>query len=296
MLLATLAVLSVACGDTPDQASTQNSASSEPNTAESPSATTTNVRDSGKPYTGYPDAIVMLGHSGSTGESSDPEQPGVEVRKNSWATGTNPAVNSLYQRVLQRHPGIKDDALSLSQAGATVEAVLGQAQDAVERHPHNALVVIQVIDNDIVCPATSQNFNDFQKSFEAVLSELEQGLPSSRILAVTQLGSPETYAAALTPTQRQSFGGTGPCAFLDTQGKIVPRELDRLEEIIHGYETALERGCAAFQRCAFDDYAFSRVIDKNEYFADDLNHFSVAGHAKAADVAWKTMQDQRLVP
>src|SRR4051794_14113718 len=31
---------------------------------------------------GYPDSITVLGHSGSTGESSDPEQPGVEVREN----------------------------------------------------------------------------------------------------------------------------------------------------------------------------------------------------------------------
>jgi hypothetical protein len=28
------------------------------------------------------------------------EQPGVEVRENSWATGTNPAVNNLYLRIV----------------------------------------------------------------------------------------------------------------------------------------------------------------------------------------------------
>src|SRR3954470_10988218 len=84
-----------------------------------------------QPYTGYPDAIVALGHSGSTGEDSDPRQPGVEVRENSWITGTNPAVDSLYERILAKHPAIRGHALALSQGGATVEEVLGQAVSAV---------------------------------------------------------------------------------------------------------------------------------------------------------------------
>jgi hypothetical protein len=38
---------------------------------------------------GDPSSIAVLGHSGATGENSDPQQPGVEVRANSWATGSN---------------------------------------------------------------------------------------------------------------------------------------------------------------------------------------------------------------
>jgi len=50
---------------------------------------------------GYPNAIAVLGHSGATGESSDPNKPlHYEARENSWATGTNPAVKSLYRRLL----------------------------------------------------------------------------------------------------------------------------------------------------------------------------------------------------
>jgi hypothetical protein len=94
----------------------------------------------GKPYGGYPDAIVVLGHSGSTGESSDPSRPGVEVRENSWATGTNPDVNSLYRRILAVHPQIKDHEVALSKGGATVDDLVDQAQQAVDQQPSRPLV------------------------------------------------------------------------------------------------------------------------------------------------------------
>lgn len=46
------------------------------------------------PYTGYPDSIAALGHSAVTGEGTQPG--GMEVKANSWATGTNQEVRSVY--------------------------------------------------------------------------------------------------------------------------------------------------------------------------------------------------------
>jgi hypothetical protein len=116
-----------------------------------------------KPYAGYPDALVVLGHSGSTGESSDPSRPGDEVRENSWATGTNPDVNSLYRRILAVDPQIKDHEIALSKGGATVDDLVNQAQQAVDQQLSRPLVVIQIMDNDIVCPATTNDFDSFEE-------------------------------------------------------------------------------------------------------------------------------------
>ncbi len=292
-------LLLMGCSDTSkppvaEGPSTPVNDSSSP-TTKAPSSSPPKIAQ-GKPYTGWPDAIVVLGHSGSTGESSDPDRSGVEVRENSWVTGTNPDVNSLYLRIVAENPNIKGHALALSEGGATVDEVLSQASAAVAEQPRNALVVIQVMDNDIVCPATQHDYAQFQTTFQNVLSELDRGLPTSRIFVVTQFGSPDTYAEALTPIQRRSFGGTGPCAFLDPEGRIFPKELHRLEKIIRGYEAALEQGCAAFARCVFDDGAFSNAVDKPQYIAPDLNHFSVAGHAEAAALAWEAMRRGGLVP
>ncbi len=250
------------------------------------------------PYVGYPDSLVMLGHSGSTGESSDPAQPvGFETRANSWATGTNPAVNSLYLRLLAVHPQIQGHDLSLSHGGARVGDLVQQASDAVAQRPPNPLIVIQIMDNDMVCPATEQEYADFQSTFESALAVLDSGLPSSRLFVVSQFGSPTTVIKTLTPAQRVALGGTGPCAALDPKGRLVPAELNRLEEIIHSYEARLKAGCLKFTRCRYDDGAFGNVIDQPQYTSPiDPNHFSIQGHAEAAAVAWAAMQRAGLVP
>ena len=174
--------------------------------------------------------------------------------------------------------------------------MLAQASTAVAQQPRNALVVIQVMDNDIGCPATPRDFAQFQDTFDNVLSELDRGLPTSRIFVVTQFGSPDTYAEALTKVERQSLGGTGPCAFLSPEGRVVPQELERLETIIRGDQEARGQGCAAYSRCVFDDRAFSNTVDNPQFIAEDLNHFSVAGHAEAAAVAWNAMRRGGLIP
>src|SRR5215218_6818384 len=57
---------------------------------------------------GYPNSVAVLGHSGATGESSDPNKPRhYEARENSWASGTNPAVKSLYLRLLSVNPKLE---------------------------------------------------------------------------------------------------------------------------------------------------------------------------------------------
>ena len=51
------------------------------------------------------DAIGVIGHSGATGYDS--ERQTVDVPANSWITGTNPEVDSIYRRLLAEHPAIK---------------------------------------------------------------------------------------------------------------------------------------------------------------------------------------------
>ena len=288
-VIASLVILTAACSDT--SPGSQAGATSSPATTAAGASATGSV-----PYVGYPDSILVLGHSGATGESSDPAQQGVEVRENSWATGTNPAVNSLYLRLLSVHPQIKGHNVNLARGGATVDQLVGQAQEAVTQKPINPLVVIQIMDNDIACPATSNDYAAFASTFASALHTLDAGLPSSRLFVVSQFGSPATGVKALTPAQRVSAGGTGPCAGLDPRGQVVPKELARLEGIIHQYEARLKAGCLKVTRCRYDQGAFGDVVDHPEYIAPDLNHFSIKGHAKAAAVAWAAMKKAQLVP
>ncbi|MDQ3874024.1 MAG: hypothetical protein M3322_00515 [Actinomycetota bacterium] len=257
-------------------------------------------------YVGYPSSIAVLGHSGPTGFNSDPRRPAAFVRANSWATGTNPAVKSVYLRILAANPRIRGRNFNLAQGGATVRQLVPQAQRAVSLRPTPDLVLIQIMDNDIVCPARARDYAHFRTTFVSALEVLAAGAPESSFFVVSQFGSPTTFWKALTPRQRRRLGrknrdlpppaGVGPCAFLDPAGRVVPKNLAKLERTIHGYEAQLEAGCERFRQCRYDGGAFGRVVDKRRYISRDLNHFSIKGHAKAAAVAWAALKRAGLVP
>lgn len=52
-----------------------------------------------------PVGVIAIGHSGLTGENTDPSLPPFSpVLENSWATGSNPEVDSIYQRLVAVRP------------------------------------------------------------------------------------------------------------------------------------------------------------------------------------------------
>lgn len=246
----------------------------------------------------YPNSIAVLAHSLATGYDSDPRRARVDVPANSWATGTNPAVNSLYRRILARNPRIKGHNINLAEDGATVRQLLNQARQAVALKPKPDLLVIQIMDNDMVCPATDRDIASFRAGLNQVLRLLTQRSPRSKIFVVSQFGSPETYARALKHEDRLriGFGGTGPCAFIDPLGRIMEGPLARLEGVIQRYEAQLAASCKVFRQCRYDGGAFGRIVDKREYWSQDLNHLSVRGHAKAAAVAWAALRRVGFIP
>ena len=50
------------------------------------------------------------------------------------------------------------------------------------------------------------------------------------------------------------------------------------------------------RQCTYDDGAFGHIVDRREYVTDDVNHFSIQGHAKAAAVAWAAMRRAHVLP
>jgi hypothetical protein len=252
-------------------------------------------------HRGYPNAMAVLGHSGATGESSDPSKPlHYEARENSWATGTNPAVKSLYLRLLTVNPKIEGHNFNLAQGGADVNGLYKQATIAVPKlQPRPDLFVIQILDNDIRCDGTDQkNFLKFRGTLTKALKALAKRAPAAHIFVVSQFGSPTTALATTTRAQRRQFGGgSGPCDAVDASGRIIPERLAYLESVIHGYEAALASACKQVTRCRYDGGAFGRIVDRTEYVsARDPNHFSIKGHAKAASVAWAAMRRTGVIP
>jgi hypothetical protein len=83
----------------------------------------------------YPNAIAVVGHSGATGYDSDLKRPGVDARGNSWATGDNPAVDSIYLRLLALNPAVRGHNTNVAVAGTGVDDLAGQADQALAATP-----------------------------------------------------------------------------------------------------------------------------------------------------------------
>lgn len=246
---------------------------------------------------GYPDSLAVVGHSQATGENTRPYENG-DTKTNTWASGTNPAVRSIYERILAEHPQIAGHVTNAAQGGATIAVIEQQAKSVAATHPD--LLLVQAIDNDLTCPATPADVRAYGRGVASLLDAVASWSPSTRVFLVSQYGSPRTYLESLTLTQRRQLaadmGPAGPCVFVDRDGTLVPKEARRLERIITAYERVQAQVCDAHARCDHDHGAFSEAIERPGDYTDDLNHLSIQGHARAAELAWRALQRDGLVP
>jgi hypothetical protein len=281
-------------GQSQDSTEEPSEDSSEP--TQEPTTATTSAVPAAEPYTGFPGSLAVLGHSQATGENTEPYEG--DPKNNTWASGTNPEVESVYQRVLAHNPQTRDNVFNYAQPSASIWAIASQAEQAVAERPD--LVLVQAIDADIMCPASRTDYQDFGDGVAAVLDTIASESPSTRVFFTTQYGSPDTYVESLTPAQRRELGsrmgGPGPCAFVGQEGRIVREEINRLEQIIVGYEQRMAEVCDARPNCDHDHGAFSNIVELSGDYTEDLDHLSIQGHARAAKVAYAALQDVGLIP
>jgi hypothetical protein len=212
--------------------------------------------------TANPVGVIAIGHSGLTGENSDPKHPGQVALENSWATGTSPQVNSIYRRLVAVRPETEGHVANTAQGGAPASMLAAQAQRALLTVPTPALVVVQTMDNEIRCDGTDseEHVAEFGVALTDGLEVVTMASPNSRILVVGQLGRPPSTIRCDPSTT--------------------------LRSVIEQYETEQARVCATVPNCRTDDGARAAYADRPENFSSDGNHLNVRGQAKAAEITW----------
>jgi hypothetical protein len=256
---------------------------------------TPSSKPSAQPDNGYPDSMAAIGHSGITGDSSREPGQGGSI-EDSWATGANPEVDSVYARLLAENPEIEGNVTNLGEGGSSIRDVDRQVDQLLDVDPAPELVLVQVVDNDMLCPATEADYQRFESGLTALLQKIADGLPEARVFMTSFYADPASYVEALSPSERPEVGGTGPCAIIDPTGQVVAAELGRLQDIIVGYNNAIESACANADRCTDDGGAFTRVRLQREDIGGDLQHISTAGNAEAAATAWQALRSAGLIP
>ena len=239
----------------------------------------------------HPVGIVAIGHSGLTGENSDPNLPGQPALANSWATGSSPQVDSVYLRLVAARRETKGHVVNTATGGAPVASLVEQAHTALARVPAPALIIIQTIDSDIQCNGTdATNVVMFGATLMRVLKSLTASSPKSKILLVGQLGRPSsTFVTTLIskhPEVKASLTGPGICDFYDEQGRLNTGSFAALTQIIDSYEAEQAKVCATVGNCSTDNGVRAAYTDTPENFTSDWNHLNLRGQAREAKIIW----------
>ena len=230
--------------------------------------TTTTAAPSTSGTSSAPVGVIAIGHSALTGENSDPSRPGQTALENSWATGSNPEVNSVYRRLVAVHPDTEGHVANRAQGGAQASSLAAQAAAALEEVPTPELVIIETIDSDIRCDGTDDtHVPEFGRSVAEALALIAAASPASHLLLVGQPGRPP-------PGIGSQCGTLG------------------LTATIESYEAEQARMCAAAPLCSTDDGTLTAFVPEPGLTSPDGNHNSIAGHARLAELIWPVVERQ----
>jgi hypothetical protein len=284
-IVALMAGVLTACSSSSTPA-TSAAATTSPSPSHSPSTTVT-------PSATYPNAIVVLGHSGTTGANTDPQAPDTDNTSNSWATGDNPEVQSIYLRLLALNPAVRGHSTNLGLDGSDVGDLRRQVDLALELTPLPDLFMIQEVDNDMRCDGSDpDNYAAFARTLSDDLAAIVAKAPKSIILLVSSPpGTVNNYGRIVARLEagKQANTGTGPCDLFNPAGKVVRSHWKYQDEVTRHYQAQVAAVCKQFATCRYDGGALYRMKIAAADLAYDGMHLSVSGHRKQAALEWKVL-------
>ncbi len=234
-----------------------------------------------------PTSMAALGDSLTAGFAAD----GAAERDDaaSWSTGSSPAVNSHYLRLLARTPYIAGRVANHAVPGARMADLVTQAETAVRDRAYYVTVWAGTDDVCAAAPAQMTPPDHFASSLRSVLQRLTQGVPGAHVLVVSipdwvglwkQLaGSPAARAAWARYTDRCPV-------LLNPAGGEAERAA--VAERIRELNAVIDSLCRDFVGCATDAGAVFSLWPSLEEtdLAFDLFHLSESGQAKVAEATW----------
>lgn len=251
---------------------------------------------SNAPATTWPSSIAVLGHSGATGYNSDPAKPGEDAKTNSWATGTNPEVNSVYLQALAQSPALEGHFTNAASSGSDVGSLPAQVEVALKQDPLPDLFIIQSVDNDIRCDGSDDtNEAAYGEKISAVLKSIADAAPDAVIYVVGEWATAQNYAdvVAMRPELVAQNQGDGVCDNFDGSGQQRPEGIAGVQAIADAYGEQLRSSCETFPTCTYGGDEIRNMVITDEDLTSDGGHLTISGLKKMAAVAWERLNQIR---
>ncbi len=243
----------------------------------------------------YPSSIDALGSSFTRGFNTDCPDAWIDCPDNSWATGANPAVDSIYLRLLALNPGLRDNNANDAESGSTMADLDAQAQSAVRRGAE--LVTIATGTND-ACggrTGTMTEVSVYRDEFTQAMNTLTAGLPQARVHV---LSIPDIYQRwqifHTIPSAVKAWRSIPFCPTLLTHPTSnAPANVQQRAAVrarVLDYNAVLAQVCAQYPRCTTDAGAtFAAPVTAAEFSTHDYWHPNITGQAALARRIWDTL-------
>jgi hypothetical protein len=252
---------------------------------------------------GYPNAIVVLGDGGAAGHASNPAHTFQDAPENSWATGTNPAVDSVYSRILALNPAARGHAVNLARDDLSTAGFTAQTHRAIALDPKPDLVIVELGDRAAAtCDGHDDaHYADFRNEWNTVLQTLATGLPDARIFIVSPWGgsygsswgsfdSYVRYLDGLDEGARLGHAGKGLCQFVASpSGRVVSARVAYMKKTWAGFEAQKAAACAQFPQCRYDGGVAGRIAVTAADVAQGGGYPTIQGNAELAAAEWAVL-------
>lgn len=238
-------------------------------------------------------SMSALGDSFTIAFRSCSQAPNDVCPAESWATGSDPAVDSHLVRRVARTSGLT--GLNFASGGRKAADLKSQAAQAVDAGSEYVAILIGTND---VCRETLAGMTPvatFRSQFDGALDTLTSGLPAARVF-VASIPDPERLREifAGNPDARAAWAADGPhgtCGvFLEHPQSDLPADVARRAAArarIVDLNRQLAEVCADHAGCVYDGGAlFDWDYGPQHITTTDYFHFNVAGQAGIAAVTY----------
>ncbi|MCS0638236.1 SGNH/GDSL hydrolase family protein [Streptomyces sp. LP05-1] len=218
----------------------------------------------------------------------------------SWATGSDPAVDSLAVRLLGAK-GAAARSWNLARSGARMAELPAQMERAAARKP--ALVTVMAGANDACRSSTAAMtpVAEFRTGFAEALRRLRATAPTAQVYVASVPDLKRLWSEGRENPVGKQVWKLGLCASMlgdaDDLGPAAERRRALVDARVRAYNAALREVCAADERCRYDDGAvFAYRFTGEQLSPWDWFHPGRDGQGRLAALAHRIVTDARPAP
>jgi lysophospholipase L1-like esterase len=242
--------------------------------------------------TTYPNSMDALGDS-ITRAFNTCSTAFTDCPENSWATGTNEAVDSYYLRLLALNAGISGHNYNDAVSGAKMGELNGQAEKAVTRKVELVGILMGANDACTSSVSTMTSVESYRSQFETAMKTLTSGLPGAQINVGSLANVYRLWEIFHTNSTAVSTWNTLKiCQSLLAEPTSLSKAAEerrlQVKTREEEFDSALKSVCAKYTQCKYDNGAgFKTAFVTNDVSTRDYFHPSIEGQALIAKTAWE---------